>query len=542
MILAIVGDVTSEEAFAARRARVRQLAARRRAGRARSSSRRRRRGASSSSTSRTRCRPRSASGSWRFRASIPDYLAWDLAVKILGGEGANRLHRVLRSERGLTYGASADTEARKQAGDYRRRDRHAHRDDRRGAAADDRRVLEAAARACLRARAVRRAGLPGRQLSADDRDARTRSPRRCSTSCSTSCRSRRSAPSASGCSAVTPDDIQRVARQYVRPDRLSIVLVGNAAAFVPQLRQVGFSDFEVIPIDQLDLMSATFRKQGRPRAAAAKAAPAADVVRSSSRSAPAYVPPGCIQADAVQTRTRAPAISLKRVIEAQGGLDALRKVRTVVADADTTFQMEQGHARRRPPRPTSRIRIKFRVDATVRRRTGRAGLQRGQRLGQGSGGRPRRAAADARRLRGQRAPRHDPDADCGRRRQADAATAARRRAETAARSRCSKSAARSCAPVELFIDAQNLIARQAFATPGPDGRPVQAEEVFSDYRTRRAASRCRSRPRCCRNGRVILSRALTNVTLNTRCSTTRSSRAPSSPHAKCMISCGEAVR
>ena len=29
----------------------------------------------------------------------------DLAIKILGGEGGNRLHRVLRSERGLTYGA-----------------------------------------------------------------------------------------------------------------------------------------------------------------------------------------------------------------------------------------------------------------------------------------------------------------------------------------------------------------------------------------------------------------------------------------------------
>src|SRR5678816_4584446 len=48
----------------------------------------------------------------------PDYMAWDLAIKILGGEGANRLHGVLRSERGLTYGASADTEAMKQAGDF----------------------------------------------------------------------------------------------------------------------------------------------------------------------------------------------------------------------------------------------------------------------------------------------------------------------------------------------------------------------------------------------------------------------------------------
>ena len=46
----------------------------------------------------------------------PDYLALDLAVKILGGEGGNRLHRVLRSDRGLTYGASADMNALKDAG------------------------------------------------------------------------------------------------------------------------------------------------------------------------------------------------------------------------------------------------------------------------------------------------------------------------------------------------------------------------------------------------------------------------------------------
>jgi len=38
--------------------------------------------------------------------------------EVLGGEGANRLHRLLRSERGLTYGAEADTVARKHAGNY----------------------------------------------------------------------------------------------------------------------------------------------------------------------------------------------------------------------------------------------------------------------------------------------------------------------------------------------------------------------------------------------------------------------------------------
>ena len=70
----------------------------------------------------------------------PDYLAWDLAVKILGGEGANRLHRVLRSERGLTYGAEADTEAMKQAGDFVAETDTRTETTGRGAAADDRGV------------------------------------------------------------------------------------------------------------------------------------------------------------------------------------------------------------------------------------------------------------------------------------------------------------------------------------------------------------------------------------------------------------------
>ena len=47
------------------------------------------------------------------------------------------------------------------------------------------------------------------------------------------------------------------------PDRLTIVLVGNAAEFIPQLRRVGFSEFDVIPIDELDLMSATLGGSGR---------------------------------------------------------------------------------------------------------------------------------------------------------------------------------------------------------------------------------------------------------------------------------------
>ena len=46
----------------------------------------------------------------------PTTWSWIWRSRCSAGRG-NRLHRVLRSERGLTYGASADTEARKQAGD-----------------------------------------------------------------------------------------------------------------------------------------------------------------------------------------------------------------------------------------------------------------------------------------------------------------------------------------------------------------------------------------------------------------------------------------
>src|SRR5207248_1296618 len=47
----------------------------------------------------------------------PDYMALNLAVRILGGEGSNRLHQVLRTERGLTYGAQASFDTLKRSGD-----------------------------------------------------------------------------------------------------------------------------------------------------------------------------------------------------------------------------------------------------------------------------------------------------------------------------------------------------------------------------------------------------------------------------------------
>jgi hypothetical protein len=69
------------------------------------------------------------------------------------------------------------------------------------------------------------------------------------------------------------------------------------------------------------------------------------------------------------------------------------------------------------------------------------------------------------------------------------------------------------APVRLYIDPQNLIARQMFSAAGPDGRPVQAEEVFSDYR-RIDGIQVPFKAEVVRNGRVILARTLKTVALN----------------------------
>ena len=59
---------------------------------------------------------------------------------------------------------------------------------------------------------------------------------------------------------VTVDDIERAARFYLKPDAVSVVLVGNASVFAPQLRGAGFWPYETIPIEDLDLLSADFKK------------------------------------------------------------------------------------------------------------------------------------------------------------------------------------------------------------------------------------------------------------------------------------------
>ena len=192
----------------------------------------------------------------------PDYLAWDLTVKILGGEGANRLHRVLRSERGLTYGAEADTQAMKQAGDF-----VAETNTRTETTGETLRLTVEEFSKLQRQRVFERELADAQAYLAGSFPLTIETPNDIATIVMNALFYELPLDEISTfrerVQAITPDDIQRVARQYIRPDRLSIVLVGNAKGFVSQLRSVGFSEFEIIPIDQLDLMSATLRKEPR---------------------------------------------------------------------------------------------------------------------------------------------------------------------------------------------------------------------------------------------------------------------------------------
>jgi zinc protease len=184
-------------------------------------------------------------------------------VRVLGGEGANRLQRVLRSEKSLTYGASADLQALKQAGGL-----VAETDTRSDATGEALRVVVDEFWRLQRepvhemeladAKAYMTGSFPLTIETPDaiamqvlnvlfyDLDVKSLQTYR------------------DRVNAIEPDDIQRVARAYLKPNRLAIVLVGDAATVLPQLKGAGFPEVERIGMDEIDLTSATLRKPKKP--------------------------------------------------------------------------------------------------------------------------------------------------------------------------------------------------------------------------------------------------------------------------------------
>ena len=285
----------------------------------------------------------------------PDYLALDLAVKILGGEGGNRLHRVLRSERGLTYGASADTHALKEGGNI-----IAETDTRSESTGEALRLVVDEMWRLQRQRVSERelgdaqAYLTGsfpltietpsaiamQILNAlfyglDLQELQTFRER---------------------VNAITVDDIQRVAKAYLHPDRLSIVLVGDANSFTRQLAGAGFDQFERIAVNDLDLTSADLRR-------ASRSAPGG-VQRISYRPAPpaaAFAAPARA-GPSIQDAARE---LVDKALAAKGTIEKLRGVRTLRAEATVTI-LESSSGRVDIPTTTSiRYPGGFRVEAQM---------------------------------------------------------------------------------------------------------------------------------------------------------------------------------
>jgi len=266
----------------------------------------------------------------------PDYLALDLAVKILGGEGGNRLQGVLRSDRGLTYGAAAHLRARRDAGSIM-----ADTDTRSDSTAQALRlVVDEMWR-------LQRQRVSDRELGYAQAYLTGNFPLSIET------------PSAIALqvlnavffgldleelqtfrervNAVTDDDIQRVARTYLLPDRLSIVLVGDASRFRKQLAGVGFDQVEVIPMTELDLGSPDLRRR---RATAGLGGPS-DV--GSGSSGLGVVPTRVETAPAALSAGRSDVQRLvERAIRGKGGLERLRAVRTIQAVSDTILETQGG--------------------------------------------------------------------------------------------------------------------------------------------------------------------------------------------------------
>ncbi len=435
----------------------------------------------------------------------PDYMAWDLAVKILGGEGANRLHQVLRSQYGLTYGAEANTEARKDAGDF-----VAETDTRTDTTGQALRLMIDEFSRLPRERVGERELSDAKDYLAGSFPLTIETPDQIATQVLNvlffdlpiaeigSFRER--------VLAVTSDDIQRVARQYVRPDRLSIVLVGNARAFASQLVEMGFGGYEVIPVDQLDLMSPTLKRERRR----VETAPGGFIADLEGPRRAAY-----LQNQNVPNAPNAPNGPndlVLRVVQAKGGLDALKAIRTVVVDADMSVMTARGPT----IIPTKTYVVypdKFRVDATF------AGQQSVQAYNSGTAWVKDPAGVSA----APPAMRNDFAATVRRDTfplliaAAEGRLTVRQLPEEGTNGvvlKVIEVRGEGLEPVRLYVDRDYRIVRQTYTTPGPDGRPSQAEETFSDYRKINGID-VPFKASVSRDGRKILDRTLRGVTFNT---------------------------
>ena len=437
-----------------------------------------------------------------------DYLPMDLAIRILGGEGANRLHRVLRSERGLTYGAQAESEMMKLSGNF-----VAETNTKTSTTGDVLRLIFDEYSKMLRERVGERelgdvqayvAGAFPLTIEIPDAIAtqvlNTLFYELPLTDVGTF---------AQRVQSVTPDDIQRVARRYIQPDRLSVVLVGDSAGFLPQLTSIGVTNYEVIPFDQLDVTSASLKKES-PRVGLTPGGGGAvwSVPGAAAGRRPAYAPQGAIAGPDSRARD-----VIDRAVAAKGGLATLKGVTTLVAEATTTFQTPQG-----PVSSSSTSTVAYpdrmRVDGTV----ANVGVVQAYNAG-------RAWVSDPSGVHDVPAEMGEGFADSMRRDlitllvgAAEGTTTVKLLPEEGADGHVFtvvelNGAADPARTIRLWLDTKGHVARLAFAGVGPDGRAARMEERFSDYRDV-SGVRIPFWSELRQNGKVAAESVFTRVTVN----------------------------
>jgi zinc protease len=251
-----------------------------------------------------------------------DYMALDLAVKVLGGEGANRLHRVLRTERGLTYGASADMNGLKETGDI-----VAETNTRSQTTGETLRLMVDEFWRLIRDRVNERELEGAQEYLTGSFPLTIETPSQIALQVLNAVfyglnlnelqtyRER--------VDAVTVDDVQRVSREYLHPDRLTIVLVGDATSFVNQLPGAGFDHFERIPLAELDLSAVDLRRKTSAPVGAVK-----PIAYRVPQTATPLRPATSSQTDGQQS-------VIAQAIAAKGGLDRLQQIQSLRAEATT---------------------------------------------------------------------------------------------------------------------------------------------------------------------------------------------------------------
>lgn len=249
-----------------------------------------------------------------------DYMALNMALRILGGEGANRLHQVLRTERGLTYGVQANFDTLLDSGDF-----ETSTNTRSEATGEVLRLIVDQFWRLQRERVGERELAGAKDYLTGSFPLTIETPDAIATQVLNvlfyglaidqlqSFRER--------VAAVRSEDIERVARYYLQPERLSVVLVGDAKAFTSQLRGIGFGTYEMVEMRDLDLVAFDFKRRS------AVATAPGDVLSSPPVDRVLRYQPPTVQSARSQPAARQ---LLAEVIAAKGGLERLRNLTSLV--------------------------------------------------------------------------------------------------------------------------------------------------------------------------------------------------------------------